>query len=82
MEEFTQDFEDVAERRIQRLEQRYFRAEVILQGARARLSMLQQVPGISDLQLLLALKMQQMAERRVEEIALQLDALETGVSLN
>jgi hypothetical protein len=76
MDELLDPLYDIDERRMQRLEQRYRRAQFILIGARARLIAVRESPFATELQIVLALQLLQLAQRRLDDIIGELEALE------
>lgn len=60
--------EDVAERRLQRLEHRYRRAQNVLAGALAVHASLRELPGVSDLKLQQALELVERAQRQLADL--------------
>lgn len=66
--------DDLAQRRLQRLEHRYRRAHNVLAGARANYGSLREVRGVGEIQL-------QQALRRVERAQQELAAVESAIEL-
>jgi hypothetical protein len=60
--------EDFAQRRLQRLEHRYRRAQNALAGARAVHASLRELPGISDLKLQQALRLVERAQQHLADL--------------
>lgn len=66
--------DDIAQRRLQRLEHRYRRAQNTLAGAQAVYGSLREMPGVSELKL-------QQALRQLERARRQLVDLQTAIEL-
>jgi len=60
--------DDFAQRRLQRLEHRYRRAQNVLAGARAVYGSLRELSGTTDLQLQQALQQVERAQRQLADI--------------
>lgn len=70
---------DLAERRLQRLERRYRRAQDILAGARAVYASLRETPGTSQARLHQAMIEEDRARRYVNDLLLDIETVEMQV---
>jgi chromosome segregation ATPase len=68
--------DDLAQRRLQRLEHRYRRAQNVLAGARANYGSLREVRGVSELQLHQALRRVERAQQELADIQGAIELLE------
>jgi chromosome segregation ATPase len=68
--------DDLAQRRLQRLEHRYRRAQNVLAGARANYGALREVRGTSELQLHQALRRVERAQQELADIQSAIDLAE------
>lgn len=68
--------DDLAQRRLQRLEQRYRRAQNVLAGARALYGSLRETPSASECQLNAALLQVERAQRVVADLLFDLELAE------
>jgi hypothetical protein len=68
--------EDIAQRRLQRLEHRYRRAHNALAGARAVHASLRELPGVSALKLKQALELVERAQRHLADLQDAIDLAE------
>jgi chromosome segregation ATPase len=72
--------DDLAQRRLQRLEHRYRRAQNVLAGAQANYGSLREVRGVGEVQLQQALRRVQRAQQELADIhsAIELAEHQTG----
>ena len=73
------DFEpddDLAQRRLQRLEHRYRRAQNTLAGAQAVYGSLREMPGVNDLKLQQALKQVERAQQQLVDLQMAIELVE------
>ncbi|MGC2461730.1 MAG: hypothetical protein WA446_12285 [Steroidobacteraceae bacterium] len=68
--------DDLAQRRLQRLEHRYRRAQNALAGARAVYGSLRELPGASALQVHRALQQVERAQRQLADIQFDIETAE------
>ena len=72
--------DDLAQRRLQRLENRYRRAQNLLAGARAAYGTLRELPAASELQLHQAMLQVERAQRNLTDIQLDIELAEAQAS--
>ena len=73
--------DDLALRRLQRLEHRYRRAQNVLAGARAAYGSLRELPGASESQLHQALLQVERAQRSLADIQFDIELAEAQASV-
>lgn len=73
--------DDLAQRRLQRLEHRYRRAQDVLTGARANYGSLGQVRGVSEVKLRQALQRVERAQQELADIQRAIELVEQQFGL-
>lgn len=72
--------DDLAQRRLQRLEHRYRRAQNVLAGARAVYGSLRELPATSESQLHQALQQVERAQRNLADLQFDIEVAEASAS--